>query len=86
MRALLSNPDKTKKAGAFLFFLVVIFGLYYIGISSAWLAKLIPDSTEWFVLNPEKGTFISSLMLAALLMMAAVAIFFAPDTNYRNMA
>jgi len=68
MRALLSNPEATKKAGAFLFFLIVVFGLYFMGISSAWITYLIPNSADWFSLNPEKGVFISSLMLAALLL------------------
>jgi len=68
MRTLLSKPEQTKKIGAFLFFFVLVFGLYFMGISSAWLTKLIPDSGEWFSLNPEKGALTSSLALAALLM------------------
>jgi len=68
MRALLANPEKTKKAGALVFFLVAVFGLYFMGISSSWLAKLVPGSADWFALNPDKGVFASSLALAALLM------------------
>jgi len=73
MRILLSNPQATKKIGAALFFVVAIFSLYFMGISSAWLTNFLtnflPDSGEWFALNPEKGALASSFALAALLML-----------------
>jgi len=69
MRALLSNPEATKKIGACLFFLVVVFGLYFMGISSTWLSHIIPGSGEWFSLNPESGGLVSSLVLAGVLML-----------------
>jgi len=69
MRVLLSNPEATKKIGACLFFLVVVFGLYFMGISSTWLSTIIPGSDEWFSLNPASGGLVSSLALAAVLML-----------------
>jgi len=69
MRILLSRPETTKRVGAFLFFLVTVFGLYFLGFSSRWLTNLIPASADWFALNPDTGIFVSSLALAALLML-----------------
>jgi polar amino acid transport system permease protein len=66
-RLILSHPEAVKRFGGLLLILVITLVLFELGISSAWLGRLVPPSAGWIGDNPAAGRLLSSLLLALIL-------------------
>ena len=66
-RLILTYPEASRRAGAFMVLAVVVAALYSMGISSAWIGHLLPPSASWLGENPAAGRLVSALLIALIL-------------------
>ena len=63
-RLILTYPEASRRAGGLLILAVVAAVLYSIGVSSAWIGRVLPSSTDWLKENPALGRIVSSVLIA----------------------
>ncbi|WP_151718418.1 amino acid ABC transporter permease [Gemmobacter serpentinus] len=61
---LLNNPDAVRRAGLALILSLVTAALYGMGISSAWLGKMVPPLAGWLSESPALGRLLAAMLLA----------------------
>ncbi|MCA1406298.1 amino acid ABC transporter permease [Ensifer sp. IC3342] len=65
-RLILTYPEASRRAGALLVLALVTLALYQLGISSAWIGRLLPASQGWLGENPAAGRLVSALLIALI--------------------
>jgi polar amino acid transport system permease protein len=65
-RLILTYPEASRRAGGLLILAVVAAVLYSIGVSSAWIGRVLPSSTDWLKENPAVGRIVSSVLIALI--------------------
>ncbi len=65
-RFILSYPDTARRIGALLFLVLVTAGLFWLGISSAWIGKIVPPTADWLQQNPALGRLVSALLISLI--------------------
>ncbi|MCR6497884.1 amino acid ABC transporter permease [Shinella sp. CPCC 101442] len=66
-RLILTYPEASRRAGGLLILAVVAAVLYSIGVSSAWIGRVLPSSTDWLKENPALGRIVSSVLIALII-------------------
>lgn len=66
-RLILTYPEASRRAGGLLLLAVVVAALYSIGISSAWIGRLLPSAEVWLGENPAAGRLVSAILIALII-------------------
>lgn len=65
-RFILSYPDAARRMGVVLLLALLTSGLFAMGISSAWLGKLLPSTTEWLTTSPVLGRLVAAILISLI--------------------
>jgi len=65
-RLILAHPEASRRIGGALLLTLVAVALYSLGISSAWIGKLVPASGGFLADNPSTGTALSAAVVAVV--------------------
>jgi len=65
-RLILTYPETARRTGGLLILALVTAALYALGISSAWIGRLLPASTTWLAENPAAGRWLSAGAIALI--------------------
>ncbi len=65
-RLILTYPEASRRAGGLLVLVVVAAVLYSIGVSSAWIGRILPSSVDWLKENQVVGRIVSSVLIALI--------------------
>jgi polar amino acid transport system permease protein len=66
-RLILTYPEASRRAGGLLLLTIVVAALYSIGISSAWIGRLLPSAEAWLGENPAAGRLVSAILIALII-------------------
>ncbi len=66
-RLILAHPEAARRIGGALLLTLVAVALYSLGISSAWIGKLVPASGGFLADNPSTGTALSAAVVAVVI-------------------
>lgn len=66
-RLILNHPDAARRAGELSVLAVITALLFSLGISPAWIGKLVPISMTWLEANPAMSRLISAIVIALIL-------------------
>ncbi|MFC3073751.1 amino acid ABC transporter permease [Shinella pollutisoli] len=65
-RLILTYPEASRRAGALLLLALVVAVLYQLGVSAAWIGRLLPASGTWLAENPATARLASALVIALI--------------------
>lgn len=65
-RLILTYPEASRRVGGLLILVVVAAVLYSIGVSSAWIGRILPSSVDWLKENQVVGRIVSSVLIALI--------------------
>ncbi|EYR82685.1 MULTISPECIES: amino acid ABC transporter permease [Rhizobiaceae] len=65
-RLILTYPEASRRVGGLLVLVVVAAVLYSIGVSSAWIGRILPSSVDWLKENQVVGRIVSSVLIALI--------------------
>jgi polar amino acid transport system permease protein len=65
-RLILSYPEASRRAAGLFILALVTFALYQLGISSAWVGRVLPSAEAWLSEYPAMSRFISALLVALI--------------------
>ncbi|PYB77435.1 amino acid ABC transporter permease [Rhizobium wuzhouense] len=66
-RLILSYPEASRRIGGLLILLVIAVALYSLGISGAWIGRLVPPAETYLVDYPSAGRAISAALIAIIM-------------------
>lgn len=65
-RLILTYPEASRRAAGLFVLAIVTLALYQLGISSAWIGRVLPSAEAWLGENPAMSRFVSALMIALI--------------------
>jgi polar amino acid transport system permease protein len=65
-RLILTYPEASRRAAGLFVLAIVTLALYQLGISSAWISRVLPSAEAWLGENPAMSRFVSALMIALI--------------------
>ncbi|RKE86096.1 amino acid ABC transporter permease [Rhizobium sp. AG855] len=66
-RLILSYPEASRRIGGLLILLVIAVALYSLGISGAWIGRLVPPAETYLVDYPSAGRAMSAALIAIIM-------------------
>ncbi|HQU70535.1 MAG TPA: amino acid ABC transporter permease [Albidovulum sp.] len=63
---LLNNPEAMRRGGLAVLLSLITLLFYAMGISSAWLGKLVPSLADWLTESPNMARFVASAAIALI--------------------
>lgn len=66
-RLILTYPEAARRIGGTLILALVALALYGLGVSSAWIARLVPGLTDFLAANPSTGRVLSAVLIAVVI-------------------
>lgn len=65
-RLILTYPEASRRLAGLFVLAIVTLALYQLGISSAWIGRVLPSAEAWLGENPAMSRFVSALMIALI--------------------
>lgn len=66
-RLILTYPEASRRVGGALILALVALALYSLGVSSAWMARLVPGMADFLADNPAAGRALSAVLIAVVI-------------------
>ncbi|MFN7009131.1 MAG: amino acid ABC transporter permease [Allorhizobium sp.] len=66
-RLILTYPEAARRIGGTLILALVALALYGLGVSSAWIARLVPGLADFLAANPSIGRALSAVLIAVVI-------------------
>ena len=65
-RLILTYPEASRRAAGLFVLAAVTLALYQLGISAAWIGRVLPSAEAWLGENPAAGRLVSAVMVALI--------------------
>ncbi|WP_373414544.1 amino acid ABC transporter permease [Ensifer aridi] len=65
-RLILTYPDTARRTGVFVILVLITLAIYGLGVSPAWIGRVLPTASDWLAANPALARLIGAMMIASI--------------------